>query len=267
MVSPPRDRRGPGAPARGPDLPVHPCSCPLFAGACRVLVGPVDRGVDRDGPFHPAYRIVVDLDVFQQVRPGLVRLPAGEPLVDGLPRPAPLRQITPGGSGPQPPQHPVDHLPVITPRTATPVHLRQQGLYSLPRPSVNSPLPVTRSIIGRSLAGIGREARHEEAQSEGGRPYQAPTEHVRPHRRPVDLRVRRSETADVSTPLRLVLSLEEHLPATRVRREASSRPLRLVLLLTLPLTFPLPLPWHRSSIAEPHHHSKAITYCSKPARR
>lgn len=30
-------------------------------------------------------------------------------------------------------RHPVEHLPVITPRTTTPVHLGQKGLYSLPR--------------------------------------------------------------------------------------------------------------------------------------
>ena len=42
-------------------------------------------------------------------------------------------QITPRSPGPQSPQHAVDHLAVITPRTATPIHLRQQGLYPLPR--------------------------------------------------------------------------------------------------------------------------------------
>lgn len=69
--------RGPGAPARGRDLPVRPCLCPLFTGSGRALVGPVDRGVDREVPSHPAYRVVVDLDVFQQLRPGPVRLPGG----------------------------------------------------------------------------------------------------------------------------------------------------------------------------------------------
>ncbi len=38
---------------------------PLFTGAGCVLVGPVDGGVDRDGPFHPAHRVIADLDVLQ----------------------------------------------------------------------------------------------------------------------------------------------------------------------------------------------------------
>ncbi len=51
---------------------------------------------------------------------------------DGLPRPIPLGQVRPRRPGPQPPQHTIDHLPVITPRPTTPIHLRQQGLYPLP---------------------------------------------------------------------------------------------------------------------------------------
>lgn len=98
-----------------------------------MLMGPVDRGVDGNGPLHPAHRVITDLDVFQQLRPGPIRFPAGEPLVDGLPGAVPLGQIAPRSPRPQPPQHPVDHLPVITPRTTTSIHPRQQGLYPLPR--------------------------------------------------------------------------------------------------------------------------------------
>ncbi len=96
-------------------------------------MGTVDRGVDGDGPLHSAHRVIMDLDVFQQLRPGPVRFSAGEPLVDGLPGSVPLGQIAPRGSGPQPPQHPVNYLTVITPRTTTPIHPRQQGLYPFPR--------------------------------------------------------------------------------------------------------------------------------------
>jgi hypothetical protein len=60
---------------------------------------------------------------------------------------------------------------------------------------------------------------------------------------------------DVSTPFRLVLSLEEHFPMTSVRREVSAGPLPLVGL----LSFPLPLPWHRPSIAGPRVFNKTIT--------
>lgn len=64
------------------------------------------------------------------------------------------------------------------------------------------------------------------------------------------------------TPFRPILGLEEHFPAAQVRREASSRPLCLV----PPLMLPLPLPWHRPSIAGLQRHSKAITYCSTSMR-
>lgn len=49
----------------------------------------------------------------------------------------------------------------------------------------------------------------------------------------------------MSAPLRLVLGLEEHFPAARIRRGASSSPAHFALLLTPSL----PLPWHRPSVA------------------
>ena len=60
----------------------------------------------------------------------------------------------------------------------------------------------------------------------------------------------------MSVPLRLVLSFEKDLPAARVRRETSSSPLPLVLLLTSSFA----LPWHRPSIASFAHHSKGIDH-------
>ncbi|WP_158689391.1 MULTISPECIES: hypothetical protein [Streptomyces] len=59
----------------------------------------------------------------------------------------------------------------------------------------------------------------------------------------------------MSVPFRLVPGFEEHLPAARVRREASSSKLRLVLLLTPSFA----LPWHRPGIVGFHHRDKAIT--------
>lgn len=50
--------------------------------------------------------------------PGSVRLPPSEPLVDRLPRPISLRQVTPRSTSPQPPQHPIGDLPV-PPRPST----------------------------------------------------------------------------------------------------------------------------------------------------
>ncbi len=87
-------------PASGPDLPVRPCLRPPFTGARGVLMGPVDRGVNGDDPLHPAPRVIMDLDMLQQLRPRAIGLPAGEPLVDGLPRPIPLGQVAPRSPGP-----------------------------------------------------------------------------------------------------------------------------------------------------------------------
>src|SRR5262249_16642764 len=42
----------------------------------------------------------------------------GEPVVDGLPRPEPLGQVTPGGPGVEPPEDAVEHQPVVLPLPA-----------------------------------------------------------------------------------------------------------------------------------------------------
>lgn len=150
--------RGPGASASGPDLPVRPRQRPLFTCAGGVLVGTVDRGVDGDGPLHLAHRVVADLHMLQQPCPRAVRLPAGEPLVDRLARRIPLGQVTPRSPGPQPPQHTVDHLPVITPRPTTPIHLRQQGLHPLPR-RVRRPTSTCHKINYQTSLGRPRSGR------------------------------------------------------------------------------------------------------------
>lgn len=107
-----------------------------FAGASSVLMGAIDRGVHRNRPLHHAHRahrVVTDLNVFQELRPGTVRLPPGEPLIGRLPRPVPLRQITPRRTRAQSRQHPVNHVPVIPPRAPARVRARKQRLYPLPR--------------------------------------------------------------------------------------------------------------------------------------
>lgn len=54
------------------------------------------------------------------------------PLVHRLPRPEPLRQVTPLRPRPNPEQHTVDHLPVVTPPTAPTAHLGQERPQPLP---------------------------------------------------------------------------------------------------------------------------------------
>lgn len=49
-------------------------------------------------------------------------------LVNGLPAPEPLRQITPGHSRADPEQDPVDHLPVVAPTPAATTGFRQMRL-------------------------------------------------------------------------------------------------------------------------------------------
>lgn len=72
--------------------------------------------------------------MFQQPGPRPVGLPPpGEPLTDRLPRPITRRQIPPRSPCPQPPQHPVDHLPMILPGPPPAIQHRQQRSNPLPR--------------------------------------------------------------------------------------------------------------------------------------
>jgi len=98
-----------------------------------MLMSPVDSGVHRNRPLNAADRILTDLDMFQQSGPRAVGFPPGEPLIDRLPRPIPLRQITPRSPCPQAPQHPVDHLPVIPPGPPSTIQRWQQRSDPLPR--------------------------------------------------------------------------------------------------------------------------------------
>src|SRR4029450_5051014 len=70
-------------------------------------------------------------------RPSPVDLPAGKPLVAGLPWPITLGEVPPGRTGPGPPDDAVDHLAVVMP-AATPLaswrQQRPQPLESSARP-------------------------------------------------------------------------------------------------------------------------------------
>lgn len=120
-----------------------------------------------------------------------------------------------------------------------------------PRPQAHVNAP-TRSIIRAAPDRSTRRIRHEQAQPVGGRPVQPATQHVDPGLRPVDLAAGGTEATEVNPPFRLVLSLEEHLPAADTRSRATGSPLPSVLLLTPSL----PLSWHQPSIVGVYHHSK-----------
>src|SRR5215213_6743941 len=92
-----------------------------------MLMGTVDRGVHADGPLNLADRVGLGLRVRQQPVPGAVLLPAAKPLVAGLPGPIALGQVTPGCTGAQPPQDPVDRAAMVSPLpTRAPVWWQQR---------------------------------------------------------------------------------------------------------------------------------------------
>src|SRR6266498_3634474 len=95
-------------------------------GTSGVLVGPNDRGVDLDLPVQLPGGVGVALHRLLDPRPGAVGLPAGEPLVAGLPGPIPLGQVPPGRPGPDPPDDAVDHLAMVTPAATPPASLEWQ---------------------------------------------------------------------------------------------------------------------------------------------
>ena len=110
--------------------------------------------------------------------------------------------------------------------------------------TVHSPGPPHRrgpgraATIGVLVHGLSRGVRHETAQPVGGCSRQASAQRVDPDHRPVDSCF--PKTTQPRTHLRLVRSLNDHFPLSRVRRGASSEPLPRVLL--PPPSFPLS--WH-----------------------
>lgn len=89
-------------------------------------------GVHRDVPVDLPCRVGRGLDLVKQSFPGSVGRPKPMALVDRLPRPEPLWQITPVNPGPNPVKNPVDHLSMITPPPTPTVTHRQERPKSLP---------------------------------------------------------------------------------------------------------------------------------------
>ena len=87
----------------------------------------------RPAPASPAPAGVgIALHQLLDARPSPVDLPAGKPLVAGLPWPITLGEVPPGRIGPGPPDDAVDHLAVVT-SAATPLaSWRQQRPQPLP---------------------------------------------------------------------------------------------------------------------------------------
>lgn len=110
-----------------------PCWCPCCTSPGGMLVRAGDGGATGYRPLHRAGCVLVYLDVFEQLRPGAVRLPAGEAFVDGLSGAVAVRHVPPGCAGSQAPQHAVDDLPVVPPWPSPSVSSRQQGRCPLPR--------------------------------------------------------------------------------------------------------------------------------------
>lgn len=130
-----------------------------------MLVGPDIRRVDRERPLQGADRVILDDHVLKDLLPGAILGPDPQSFVQRLPRPVLLRHVPPRRPGPQPPQDPVDHLPVIPPpATPTTIRRRQQRLDPRPRhirqlttPNTHEPditNPVTRAFTGQALAGM-----------------------------------------------------------------------------------------------------------------
>ncbi len=97
-----------------------------------MLMHAGDRGVDRHHPIEPARRVGLPLHLGEQPVPGAVVRPPGEPLIDRVPLPEPLRQITPRRTRPVLPRHPLNRETMIRPRPRPPRHRRHQRLQNGP---------------------------------------------------------------------------------------------------------------------------------------
>lgn len=122
-----------------------------------------------------------------------------------------------------------------------------------------APCPATtpshRTKLNEVLLGrLGRDfGGHEEAQPVGGRLKHPSAERVDADRRPVDLLVLGAQAANLSTPVQLIVSLDEHIPVPGLGKSGSS-----LLTAGLVLSLSLPLPRHGASIAAGRRPSKTI---------
>ena len=98
-----------------------------------MLMRSHDRGVDLGTPVEISGRVRVGLQPLLDPCPGAIGFPAGEPVVAGFRRSVAFRDLIPLRAIVDPPQDPIDHLPVITPPPTTLEHHgRQQRLQPLP---------------------------------------------------------------------------------------------------------------------------------------
>ena len=143
VVNPPRDRPSPSRHRRSPcsnsrflSFDGPPCERPTGPDAPRhglgerngkslgghigrrrirrprsVVMGPHDRGVDRDHPLL-VVGVAAALQPPQHPVPGAIGRPCAVSSIDGPPRSVRLRQIPPRRACAGPPQHPVDHPPM-----------------------------------------------------------------------------------------------------------------------------------------------------------
>jgi len=121
---------------------------PVAAGACGVLMGPADRGVDVDLPRDQSRRIRPGLQPGQQFGPSAITLPAAEEPIDRLPRPVLRRQIPPRSTGTNPPPDPIEQPPSAQ-RRPPQHHDRQEWLQHCPLLVRKIPSPHTAIVTAQ----------------------------------------------------------------------------------------------------------------------
>lgn len=125
-----------------------------MASPGRVLMRPHHRGVDRDQPVWAL--IAADLQRSQDLLPRAICRPAAMPVVDGLVRPEPFRQIPPRTPCPHPMEYPIDDQPVVRPPPSLASIARQQRLQ-------HRPLLITEIVPRRAV--LPRTTSHNDSQT------------------------------------------------------------------------------------------------------
>ena len=124
MLSPPRERPSPSRPGRAAgflSFAAAPRDQVRGQGPARaggMLVRADHRGIGAERPVLALGLIAADPQPVQDLLPGPVTRPAAMPVIDSLPVPEPLRQVTLRATGPGPEEDPVDHHPVVGPPAA-----------------------------------------------------------------------------------------------------------------------------------------------------
>src|ERR1700722_1178038 len=113
VVSPPRDRPIASRPdflsfAKAPRAVI---TGPGTAGPRPVLMRPGNPRIRADRPVPALGLIAPGSQALQDLLPGPIQGPAAMPVIDGLPVPEALRQVSPRAARPGPEENPVDHHP------------------------------------------------------------------------------------------------------------------------------------------------------------